>query len=244
MNGQLKDLMDQASDRLDRFVPDIEDLLAASRRRVRRRRLASAVAVLAAVAIVATGTTVALDLTEAIEPPVSTEPTNPSAPNKTPGPAQNRNSGCTRSNGTGDNNGWAWPAVLFVDDQYGSAAVRQSPKDRTVVFCVTQTVKWSAYSSVVLGGSAQGILLRKTPAGVTRDEVSPRASVTTVFGLVRSGIPRVTVETEDGHVGQATVANGYFVYRRHVPTPWPGPEPHVKVRFKYAGEDEYLAANR
>lgn len=54
----------------------------------------------------------------------------------------------------------------------------------------------------------------------------------------------MTVETADGYVGVAKVKNGYFAYRRVEHSPWPGPDPHAIVRFKYAGKAEYVAASR
>ncbi|MEV0803419.1 hypothetical protein AB0I34_37410 [Kribbella sp. NPDC050281] len=67
--------------------------------------------------------------------------------------------------------------------------------------------------------------------------------MTTVFGVVQ-GTPKVTVQTADGHVGVATVKDGFYAYRRVEQSPWPGPIPGAVVRFRNPGQGEYVAAHR
>ncbi|WP_328328538.1 hypothetical protein OHA70_03780 [Kribbella sp. NBC_00382] len=239
MTRQLKDLMHEATDR-PAFTPDVELLLATGHRRRRNRRLATAVAVAASIAVVAGGTILTLDTTDRSAPAVA--PSWP-LPSVDPGGSTGL---CSDENGdpvpTAGASVWSWPVSLSVQDTYGISLLRRSPKSPGIVaYCTTE---WGngAKDSVVPGGGTGGIVLRKS-AAVGRGLTEP-GSVTTVFGQAPKNVQRVTVETEDGHVGIAQVRGGYFAYRRIEKTPWPGAQPTVIVRFTIPGRPEYIAAQR
>lgn len=230
MTRQLKELMHEATDRAA-FTPDIDRLLTTGRRQTRKRRLLTVAAAAVSIAVVAGGTVFALDTTRGSAP--------------TPAPADRATEGgssglCTDNTG-GGLDAWRWPAFLSVQDTFGFSTVRHSPKNpQTIAFCTTE---WGlgAKNSLVPGGGKQ-VLVRKSPA-IGRGLAQP-GSVTTVFGVVPAGVQRVTVETNDGHLGVATIKAGYFAYRRVEQTPWPGPLPSVIVRFKAPGQPEYVAPQR
>jgi hypothetical protein len=239
MTNQLKDLMTEAADAQAPYVPDVDALLQTGRRQVRRRRMATAIATVAAVAMVAGATTVAVNtIDRSSEEPVAPVRTPNQTPLGLPSVGPGGSTGlCTTADGVGAT-AWNWPVVLYTEDTFGMSVVRRSKN--TVAFCTTE---WGngAKHSVVPGGTK--IVLRKSAA--EGRGAQPGSSVTTVFGTVPAGaLPRVTVETADGHVGVAKVKDGYFVYRRVEHSPWPGPIPHAIVRFKYAGKAEYVAASR
>ncbi|GAA3550818.1 hypothetical protein [Kribbella ginsengisoli] len=239
MTRQLKDLMHEATDR-PAFTPDVDRLLTTGRRRRRNRLLVTAATVAASIAVVAGGTILTLDTTDRSAPAVS--PTW-SLPSVGPGGSTIL---CSDENGdpvpTLGADMWNWAVRLSVQDTYGASVVRHSPKDPQVVAYCTSEWGNGAKDSVVPGGAAGNVVLRKS-AAVGRGLAQP-GSVTTVFGKAPKGIQRITIQTEDGHVGNATIKAGYFAYRRIEQTPWPGPQPSVIVRFTFPGRPEYIAARR
>jgi hypothetical protein len=241
MTSELKDLMTEATDREAPYVPNVDGLLRAGRREVRKRRILTSIATSAAVVVIAGATTVAVDARErSSAPPAAPAPTPLPTSAKLSVPPGGSTGLCTKSNGDSVP-AWSWPVVVDVRDTFGMSVVRRSPADpKIVAFCTTE---WGngASESVVPGGSAQGVVLRKSAAN-GRGVTGP-ASVTTVFGIVQ-GNPRVTVQTDDGHVGVATVKDGFYAYRRVEPSPWPGPIPGAVVKFRYPGQGEYVAAHR
>ncbi|TCC46041.1 hypothetical protein E0H75_30555 [Kribbella capetownensis] len=241
MTSELKDLMTEATDREAPYVPNVDGLLRAGRRDVRKRRIMASIAAAAAVVVIAGATTVAVDARErSSTPPAAPATTQGQRPAKLVVPAGGSTGLCTKSNGD-TVSAWSWPVVVDVRDTFGMSVVRRSPADpKVVAFCTTE---WGngAGESVVPGGSVQGVVLRKS-AAEGRGVTGP-ASVTTVFGVVQ-GTPKVTVQTDDGHVGVATVKNGFYAYRRVELSPWPGPIPGAVVKFRYPGQGEYVAAHR
>ena len=239
MTNELKNLMTEAADNQGRYAPDVEALVRSGRRQVRRRRIVASVATVAAIGIVVGATTIAVNsVNRSSEPPVLTPSPSPSLPSVGPGGSTGR---CTFADGKGAPS-WNWPVVLYVQDTFGMSIVRRSPANpKVTAYCTTE---WGdgARLSVVPGGPVRGVVLRKS-AAVGRGAL-PESSVTTVFGVVPHGTPRVTVETKDGYVGVAKVKDGHFAYRRVEHSPWPGPAPRVIVRFKYPGQPEYVAASR
>lgn len=243
MTNQLKDLMTEAVDTQPPYVPDLDALVRTGRRQVRRRRAAGVVATVAAASIVIGATTVAFDtINRSSEPPIATRTSPPDAWSL-PSMGPNGSTGvCTTADGKRVP-ATTWPAVLLIQDRFGTAAVRNaSGNPAEIAFCTTE---WGdgAKLSVVPGTATDRIVLRKNAANGRG--AAAGSSVTVVFGAVPRGTPpRVTVQTADGHVGVATVKNGYFAYRRVEHSAWPGPEPHAIVRFKYPGKPEYVAASR
>lgn len=235
MTNQLKDLMSEAVDAQAPYTPDVDALLRDGRRRVRRRRTAGVAATLAAVAAASAVTTHTIN--RSTEEPVAPETTMPSV-------VHGGSTGtCTTADGTRVDAWNRWPLVLYVQDTFGMSLVYRSPDAPNVIaFCTTQ---WGDGTKLpeVPGSAKNGIVLRKSAADGRG--APPGSSVTSVFGPVPSGTPpRVTVETADGHVGVATVKNGYFAYRRVERSAWPGPLPRAIVRFKYPGKAEYVVASR
>lgn len=241
MTNELKDLMTEATDREAPYVPNVDGLLRAGRREVRKRRILTSIATAAAVVVIAGATTVAVDAKErSSAPPAAPTTTQVPRSAELAVPPGGSTGLCTKVNGD-PVPAWSWPVVVDVRDTFGMSVVRRSPADpKIVAFCTTE---WGngASESVVPGGSAQGVVLRKS-AAKGRGVTGP-ASVTTVFGAVQ-GNPRVTVQTDDGHVGIAKVKDGFYAYRRVEQSPWPGPIPRVVVKFRYPGQGEYVAAHR
>jgi hypothetical protein len=215
MTDDLKTLMDRATERPAAFTPDPASLVATGRRRVRKRRITGSLAGVAAVAVLAAGVTVAVDLRE----PRST------APASRPTEASQSTKLCTTSNGSvlGDE-AWGWTEVLSISDNYGSASIREAPKEprnyvRNYAFCITQPKDGPA---VPLGGRG-GVLLRKTP-------IDARSSMTTVFGRAYGTGMKVVVQTGDGKSGEAVVKSEFYLYRHVEARPWPGTMPTALTR--------------
>ncbi|NIK54353.1 hypothetical protein [Kribbella shirazensis] len=236
MTNQLKDLMSAAVDEEAPYTPDVDALVRDGRRQVRRRRTAGVVATLAVVAAASVVTTYTINRSP--ELPVTPETTMPSV---VPGGSSGT---CTTADGTGVPAWNRWQLVLYVQDTFGMSLVYRSPDDPNLIaFCTTQRGDGTKLPEVPGRAKNDGIVLRKSAANGRG--ALPGSSVTSVFGPVPSGTPpRVTVETADGHVGVATVKNGFFAYRRVEHSAWPGPLPQAIVRFKYPGTAEYVVASR
>jgi len=216
MTRDLKSLMDQATDRPDGFTPDPAVLVAAGRRRVRSRRIATSLTALAAAVILAASGLVAVKLHDPRSAaPASRSTTRPQDAYKL----------CTRSNGTllGAET-WAWTEVVGITDQYGSASIRQAPKENAnhivnYAYCITQPAQGPNPPL----GNRGGVLVRKTA-------VTARSSVTTVFGRVYRPGTKVTVLTGDGKTGDAVTKSEFYVYRHLEAQPWPGIMPALTAQ--------------
>ncbi|MEU8227441.1 hypothetical protein [Kribbella sp. NPDC048915] len=238
MTNELKNLMTEAVDAQPSYVPDPDALVRTGRRQVRRRRTAAVLASLATAAMIAGATTVAVDtINRSSEVPVAPDAASPTAAKVAPAGSTGL---CSKADGTPADAWTGWQLVVKTQDTFGMSIIYRSPQDpKLVVFCTTE---WGdgAKRSVVPGGALHGIVLRKSAA---KDRgAAPGSSVTSVFGQVSTlvdpkprGLPRITVRTADGYQGIATVANGWFVYRRVEHSPWPGPIPHVAVGYSYPG---------
>jgi hypothetical protein len=220
MTRELKTLMDRATDRPDSFAPDPAELVAAGRRRVRNRRITGSLAALAAVVVLAAGAAVAVDLQEPRSVAPATQDRKPAPP-----PAGSYKL-CTASNGQGlGDEAWAWPEVVSISDQYGSASIRREPKatrysyTARYAFCITQP----ANAPTVPLGARGGVLVRKSPMDSGR-------SMTTVFGRAYGKDLKVVVQTGDGKSGYAVVKSDFYVYRHVEERPWPGPVPTVLAK--------------
>ncbi|MGY4768144.1 hypothetical protein ACXC9Q_14625 [Kribbella sp. CWNU-51] len=219
MTRELKTLMDRATDRPAPFTPDPATLVAAGRRQVRNRRITGSLAALAAVVVLAAGATVAVDL----QGPHGVAPaTQDRKPRSTPSPVGSVKL-CTASNGAVyAYEAWAWPEVVSISDQYGSASIRREPTatryryTARYAFCTTQR----ANALRVPLGSRGGVIVRKSP-------IDSGHSVTTVFGRAYGNPQKVVVQTGDGQNGEATIKSEFYVYRHVEPQPWPGREPMV-----------------
>jgi hypothetical protein len=219
MTRELKTLMDRATDRSDTFTPDPATLVAAGRRQVRKRRITGSLAALAAVVILATGAAVAVDLPGPGSVAPATQHHQPTRPPSAVGSVRL----CTASNGAvfGDE-AWAWPEILSISDQYGSASIRREPKPARYrytaryAFCTTQLEN----APTVPLGARGGVLVRKTP-------IDAASSVTTVFGRAYGKDVKVLVRTGDGKSGEAVVKSEFYAYRHVDAGPWPGVKPIV-----------------
>ena len=119
---------------------------------------------------------------------------------------------------------WGWTEVVAISDRYGSASIREAPKEPrnyivNYAFCVTQP---TAGPAVPLGARG-GVLLRKTP-------IDARSSVTTVFGRAYGVGMKVLVQTGDGKSGEAVVKSDFYLYRHVEARPWPGVTPTALTR--------------
>lgn len=216
MTRDLKTLMDRATDRPDVFTPDPAALVSAGRRRARSRRIATSLTALAAVVILAASGRAAVELHD----PRGADPANRSTSRP-----QDADKLCTRSNGTLlGAEAWAWTEVVAISDQYGSASIRQAPKENgnpfaTYAFCISQPAQGPNPPL----GNRGGVLVRKTA-------VTARSSVTTVFGRVYRPGTRVTVLTGDGKTGDAVIRSEFYVYRHLEAQPWPGTMPALTTQ--------------
>ncbi|HET6989598.1 MAG TPA: hypothetical protein VFI00_23425 [Kribbella sp.] len=217
MTRELKTLMDRATDRSYTFTPDPATLVAAGRRQVRKRRIIGSLSALAAVVGLTAGAAVAVDLQEPRSVAPATQDRKPTP--TTVGSVRL----CAASNGAvfGDD-AWAWPEVVSISDQYGSASIRREPKPTRYsytaryAFCTTQ-LKNAPTAPL---GARGGVLVRKTPIDST-------SSVTTVFGRAYGKDVKVLVRTGDGKSGEAVVKSEFYVYRHIDAGPWPGTGPTV-----------------
>ncbi len=227
MTRELKALMDQESDRSDRyFAPDPAAILAAGRRRNRRRNLGVAATMLTALVVLTAGVSLFLP---GDEPPVAGLPAR----------SQDAYKQCDTSNGRRlGKDSWNWPAIVALTDDFGSASLRRDPHDPDrVAFCVTQSELPSGDLPL---GQRNGIVVRKSAIG-------KQASVTSVYGRVYQPDASVVVKvlspidlvplaattkeqfSSAPSDGRATIGGTYYVYRVVEDAPWPSYRPTVTV---------------
>ncbi|MFK4086999.1 hypothetical protein ACI2LF_23020 [Kribbella sp. NPDC020789] len=233
MTHELKALMDRGSDRPNHyFAPDPAAILAAGRRRSRVRGLAVGSTLLAALIVLAAGALVVLPDQDA---PVAGLPDR----------VQDSYKQCDTSSGRRlGKDSWAWPEIMTLTDEYGSASLRRDPNDpNRVAYCVTQPDAPAGYLPLA---QSRGIVVRMTP-------IDPGSSVTTVFGRVyvhAGGTVLVAVGKDGNRVlphhlkdtaeagttaaalskfGEARISGTYFAYRIVRQQPWPGDQPVVTV---------------
>jgi hypothetical protein len=218
--------MDQESDRSDHyFAPDPAAILAAGRRRNRRRNLGVAATMLTALVVLTAGVSLFLPGDEA---PVAGLPER----------SQDAYKQCDTSSGRRlGKDSWNWPAIVALTDDFGSASLRRDPNDPDrVAFCVTQPELPAGNLPL---GQRNGIVVRKSAIG-------QQASVTSVYGRVYQPDASVVVKVMSPvdlaiaaakndrfsmapSDGRATIGGTYYVYRVVEDTPWPSYRPTVTV---------------
>jgi hypothetical protein len=230
MTKELKALMERESDRPDHyFAPDPAAILAAGRRRSRVRNLTAGTTVLTALVVLVAGAILVLPKQQ--DAPVAGLPTR----------AQDAYKQCDTSNGRRlGKDSWAWPEIVTLMDDEGSASLRRDPADpNRVAYCVTQR---AAVSDSLPPGGDHGIMLRITPVDTQRSVVTvfgrtytgDGGTVMVVFGknsrvLMPANLKVKSLSTAAATVGQAKITGTYYALRIIQPIPWPGERPQVTV---------------
>ncbi|TCC16604.1 hypothetical protein [Kribbella speibonae] len=226
MTGELKTLMDQATERGTSFAPDVTELVAAGRHRTRRRR-----AVLGAATAVGTATAViaALLVGRIVDTPKEPQPATVAQPAAI-------TDLCAKSDDffrTANDDAWrrqvatTWTdKVVEASDADGTMTVRRSPDGTQYAYCVAGV----PIQKQVLGGFGAtllnvGIVTRAYQiqrywsmgcgnAPVKRDyeQASCRGVRYSYAGRVPEGVTRIAF-TGLGQSGDATVKDGYWVHR-------------------------------
>ena len=226
MTGELKTLMDQATDRGTSFAPDVTELVAAGRHRIRRRR-----ALLSAATAVGTATAV---ITVLLMGRIAGPRTDPQ-PATVAQPAAITDL-CAKSDnflGTANDDAWrqqvvaTWTdKVVEATDADGTMTVRRSPDGSQYAYCVAgvpiQGQPSGGFGSVLLN---VGIVKRQyqiqrywsmgcgnEPVDRTYNQASCRGVRYSYAGRVPEGVTRIAF-TGLGQRGDATVKDGYWVHR-------------------------------
>ncbi|MGW7682058.1 hypothetical protein ACWGID_15040 [Kribbella sp. NPDC054772] len=236
MTGELKDLMERASDRPATFAPDVTELVATGRHRTRVRRLAmtAATAATAATAVVAVLLVGRIGGAQSAPQPATTPTVSrPAAITDL----------CAKSNDyfrTVNNDVWRvrvvtqWTdKVVEVSDLDGAMTVRRSPDGKQYAYCVAGV---PMFGKPVGGFGATllnvGIITREYQIQrywsmgcgdkpVDRDHnVDGRVCSGVRYsyaGRVPEGVTRIAFSGL-GQQGDATIKDGYWVHRVYTPS--------------------------
>ncbi len=214
MTRELKDLMDRATDRPTPHIPDVDLLLAAGNRSVRKRQLMGALAV--AVAVVAGGATLALNNSNQSAPgPAGSPPQEPYAVRTLCEPAKAPPAHPEVDNADG------WPQVIVSDqDPDGTVSVRRSADGRDLAFCATVGYVSGANQSFgSLGAYRAGKLTAaetihrfNAPGCGTPERINCNGTTYSFAGKLPSGVTRVTAELE-GNRTEGVIRDGYYAHR-------------------------------
>jgi hypothetical protein len=216
MTRELKDLMDRATDRPTPHIPDVDHLLAAGNRSVRKRQLMGALATAVAVAVVAGGTTLALNnSTQSSPAPAASPPQEQYAVRTICEPAK------APPERPEVDNADRWPQVIVSDqDPDGTVSVRRSADGRDLAFCATLGYvsganqyfgSLGAYRAGKLT-AAETIHRFNAPGCGTPERINCNGTTYSFAGKLPSGVTRVTAELE-GNRTEGVVRDGYYAYR-------------------------------
>ncbi len=226
MTGELKTLMDQATERGTSFAPDVTELVATGRHRTRRRRamLSAATAVGTATAVIAV-----LLVGRIADPRPEPQPATIAQPAAI-------TDLCAKSDDffrTANNDAWrqqvvaTWTdKVVEVTDADGAITVRRSPDGSQYAYCVAgvpiQKQPLGGFGAALLN---VGIITRQDqiqrywsmgcgnePVDRNLDQPSCRGVRYSYAGRVPEGVTRIAF-TGLGQSGDATVKDGYWVHR-------------------------------
>ncbi|MEU0093944.1 hypothetical protein [Kribbella sp. NPDC006257] len=210
MTQDLKPLLDRATDRPTPYVPDVDHLLTIGRRRTRVRHLTGALATVAAVGAVATAGTFAFQ-----QAPESAAPAS-SLIVENPDPGKGKMRCGVVGSAQSLEAAARWAVVVSTTDAQGSSSVRRAPDGR-IAYCTA--VRPDHKSVLILGGGAPPKLSPywMIDAACTDDGGTKCPSSTVSFGPLPPRATRITVKTVGNPPGDATVHDGYFVYRHRTP---------------------------
>ncbi|TDO68433.1 hypothetical protein EV651_102354 [Kribbella sp. VKM Ac-2571] len=226
MTGDLKTLMDKATDRGTSFAPDVTELVATGRRRTRRRRamLGAGTAVGAATAVIAV-----LLVGRIVDPQTKPQPATVAQPAAI-------TDLCAKSDDffrTANDDAWrrqvvaGWTdKVVEVSDADGAMTVRRSPDGSQYAYCVAgvpiQKQPLGGFGATLLN---VGIVTREyqiqrywsmgcgnEPVERDYQQTSCRGVRYSYAGRVPEGVTRIAF-TGLGQQGDATVKDGYWVHR-------------------------------
>jgi hypothetical protein len=213
MTQDLKELMDQATDRSTPFVPNLDQLLASGRRRSRTHLAVTMVSTVAAVGVAATAGVFALNQGGGTALPVAGQGSQSTKPKMVTTCIREADRGGNTS-GTTDG-----PVILTVNDKYGASTVRHANKQHA--FCIefadgTPSVidPPGARSKQWKPGQLQPniVVWLTTPPHQKSDPAGPE--IVTVFtGELPAKAVRVTVTPATGKPVDATIHDGFFLYR-------------------------------
>ncbi|GAA0948359.1 hypothetical protein GCM10009554_45880 [Kribbella koreensis] len=218
MTRQLKELMDEATDR-PAFTPDVDRLVATGRRQVRKRRLLTSIATAAAVALLAGGITVALTTTNQSAPAPAVNGPKPVAPvsfcetDKVAAPRPPSSTDPTR---------WS-EVVLVTDDADGTTSVRLSPATGQIAYCTTwlgiegstRKPRPTGYWTIPLGRINMVHKFEATGCGSAARKDCDGISIG-FAGRLPKRVTRVTL-VGNGQTVDAVLSNGFYVGRYFAP---------------------------
>ncbi|TCC10420.1 hypothetical protein [Kribbella soli] len=228
MTGELKTLMDQATERGTSFAPDVTELVAAGRHRTRRRRvmLSAATAVGTATAVVAVLLVGRIGATRTEPLPAATAADRPAAITDL----------CAKSDDffrTANDDAWRrqvvtnWTdKVVEVTDADGAMTVRRSPDGSQYAYCVAgvpiQGQPLGGFGSALLnvGIVTRGYQIQRywslacgnAPVERSYKQSSCRGVRYSYAGRVPEGVTRIAF-TGLGQRADAAIKDGYWVHR-------------------------------
>ncbi|WP_112242447.1 hypothetical protein [Kribbella monticola] len=204
MTQDLKTRLDEATDRPTAFVPDLDHLLAAGRRRARSHFAVTIAGTVAAVAVAATAGAIALNQGGGSGPNVLPAPPAGQATSATP----TTTTRCLDEAGQPSPKGAdKWESMVTVKDKYGSSTVRRSAGQ--LAFCS----EFSGKPTIV----TQQVMLPRSSVwlmSVCRTDPSCTDIVTVFMGRLPANAVRVAVTPAGGGKPvDATTRKGFFAYR-------------------------------
>jgi hypothetical protein len=218
MTRQLRELMQEATDR-PAFTPDVDQLLATGRRQTRRRQLLTSIVAVAAVALVAGGITIAVTTTNgsapapAVNPPEPVDPVSLCETDKVAAPRPPTSTDPTK---------WS-ELVLVTDDADGTTSVRMSPATGKVAYCTTwlgikgttQKPRPTGYYTLSLGRLNMVHKFEATGCGGAARSDCDGTSIG-FAGRLPTGVTRVALVGTDQTV-EALLGKGFYVGRFFAP---------------------------
>lgn len=240
MTRQLKDLMDQATDRSAPYVPDLDQLLTAGRRDVRKRRVLAALTSTAAVVLVTCVSALAVNVSHGPVPDPASEGPPPPAPDrivtvkpshpvptatKPFTPSADTTLLCeTKDRKTLTGNAAPWTVVVVsAADADGTSSVLRSPTTGEVAFCTTRVPVTGTAKPLRAAGFWTGPLgfvnyvHRFDGTGCGSAERHNCDGATLGFsGRLPVGVTRVVLEAA-GRTKDAVIKDGFYAIRLFEP---------------------------
>ncbi|TDU91294.1 hypothetical protein EV138_4898 [Kribbella voronezhensis] len=200
----LKTQLDEATDRPTAFVPDLDHLLAAGRRRARSHFAVTVAGTVAAVAVAATAGAIALDQGGSSGPSVLPAPP-PAGQATSSATVPKLVTKCLDEAGQPAPKGAdKWQPMVSVKNKYGSSAVRRSAGQ--LAFCIEFSGKPTNATRQVLLPKASVWLIPACKTDPTCTEL-----MTVFMGQLPAKAVRVTVTPSgDGKPVDATIRDGFF----------------------------------